>query len=386
MIFPNSIIVNYSRKNQAAFFPGVHYVLGAWYRGDELGRRGGVFYIGQMLGTLTAGLIQSGASQHLDGVHGLAGWRWMFIISALMTIPVAIAGVFIWPGTPAKPNTLFLSPTELTLASSRLQALKADVTVDTAPARSRRQLLAHVFTDWKIYVLTFWDILFWNAGTNSYNGYLIWLKSLHRFSTPRVNQLGTTAPAIGIFFVLFVNFSSDLLWGPSGAIAFAHTWNFVAMVILAVWEVPEAAKWFAFNSTYTQVAMSSVLYGWSNDILRHDAAERSFVIVVMNLIAQSTTAWTGVLAFKTVKAPRYLVGWSFAGTSSFLIILFTYAVVGPLARREERKYAGGSEGLRSDGEAEEAESDQDAGKAAAVASVADAAPNNNKYAEYSLGL
>jgi hypothetical protein len=60
---------------KAAFFPGVHYVLGAWYRGDELGRRGGVFYVGQMLGTLTAGLIQSGASAHLNGVRGMAGWR-----------------------------------------------------------------------------------------------------------------------------------------------------------------------------------------------------------------------------------------------------------------------------------------------------------------------
>lgn len=60
---------------EAAFFPGVHYVLGAWYRGDELGRRGGVFYVGQMLGTLTAGLIQSGASAHLNGVRGMAGWR-----------------------------------------------------------------------------------------------------------------------------------------------------------------------------------------------------------------------------------------------------------------------------------------------------------------------
>lgn len=60
---------------EAAFFPGVHYVLGSWYRGDELGRRGGVFYVGQMLGTLTAGLIQSGASANLDGVRGMSGWR-----------------------------------------------------------------------------------------------------------------------------------------------------------------------------------------------------------------------------------------------------------------------------------------------------------------------
>jgi hypothetical protein len=44
-------------------------------RADELGRRGGIFYIGLTLGSLTAGLIQSAASANLEGVAGLAGWR-----------------------------------------------------------------------------------------------------------------------------------------------------------------------------------------------------------------------------------------------------------------------------------------------------------------------
>jgi hypothetical protein len=260
----------------------------------------------------------------------------MFIISALMTIPVAIAGVFVWPGTPAKPNKLFLTDHEISLAVKRLKEVKADTEEKTTLTKT--QLLRRILVDWKIYVLSFWAILFWNAGSTSYGGYLIWLKSLHRYSVPKVNQLGTTAPALGILYVLFVNFSSDLLWGPSGAIAFAHAWNFAAMTILAVWNVPESAKWFAFNSAYTQVAMSSVLYGWSNDILRHNSAERSVIIVFMNLLAQSTTAWTGVLVFKTVEAPRFLKGWTFCAVNSFLLVIFTYAVIRPLAAREERRY------------------------------------------------
>lgn len=44
-------------------------------RSDELGRRGGIFYVGLALGSLSSGLIQSSASAHLDGVAGLAGWR-----------------------------------------------------------------------------------------------------------------------------------------------------------------------------------------------------------------------------------------------------------------------------------------------------------------------
>lgn len=47
---------------EAAFFPAIHYIFGSWYRADDVGRRGGFLYVGLTLGTLTAALIQSGAS------------------------------------------------------------------------------------------------------------------------------------------------------------------------------------------------------------------------------------------------------------------------------------------------------------------------------------
>lgn len=52
-------------------------VSGSWYRGHEIARRGGIFYTGLNLGTLTAGLIAAGASHRLEGVQGMSGWRWM---------------------------------------------------------------------------------------------------------------------------------------------------------------------------------------------------------------------------------------------------------------------------------------------------------------------
>jgi hypothetical protein len=292
-----------------------------------------------MLGTLTAGMIQSGATAHLDGVRGLAGWRWMFIINALMTLPVAIAGILIWPGTPAKPNKLFLTDSDLAFAIKRLEERRADTTETVK--QSRWQILGKIFTSRRIYLLTLWTILFWNSGSTSTGAYLLWLKSLKRFSAPKVTQLGTTAPALGILYVLFVNFSSDLLWGPTGAITFAHAVHFTAMTILAAWKVPEAAKWVAFNLSYTQVAMSSVLYGWANDILRHDSTQRSITIVFMNLVAQSTTAWTHILVFKTSEGPRFLKGYTFCATNSFALVLFTIFVVRRFARSQEKK-------LRSD--------------------------------------
>jgi hypothetical protein len=58
-----------------------------------------------------------------------------------------------------------------------------------------------------------------------------------------------------------------------------------------IWEVPEGAKWFAFCSTSWSYALSSVLHGWVNNILRDSPETRSFTLVFMNIMAQSSTAW-----------------------------------------------------------------------------------------------
>ncbi|KAK8043204.1 major facilitator superfamily transporter [Apiospora phragmitis] len=105
----------------AAFFPVMHYFFGSWYRGDEIGRRGGIFYVGLSLGTLTAGLIQAGASARLNDVNGLAGWRWMYIICALITIPIGMLGYYVIPGTPDQPNSLVLTKEDVLIGEKRLK-------------------------------------------------------------------------------------------------------------------------------------------------------------------------------------------------------------------------------------------------------------------------
>ncbi|KAI4853461.1 MFS general substrate transporter [Aureobasidium sp. EXF-8845] len=318
---------------ESAFFPAVHFVLGAWYRGDEISRRGGIFYVGLTLGTLTASLIQAACSAHLDGVHGLAGWRWMFIINAIITLPLGIIGFWVWPGTPSNSKSVFLSKQELVLAKERLE--RAGHTVEHKPFTLA--LAKKVFLGWKIWVLVIWDIFFWNACLNASTApYLLWLKSLHKYPKSRLNELSATAPGLGIFYVLFICFGADLVFGRPGAITIAHSWNLIGVVILLVWDVPKAAKFFAYNTSYSAVAMSSVLYGWANDILKHDINERSLTLVAMNAIAQSTTVWTPLIFWKTVEAPRFAKGFSFTAAMAICLIGMTW-IVHFLHQRQERQ-------------------------------------------------
>lgn len=297
----------------------MHFIFGSWYRSDEIARRGGIFYLGNTLGTLTAGLIQAGASARLDGVHGLAGWRWMYIICAVITIPIGIVGYFVLPGTPNMPNRIFLSEDELRVRKSQLEGAGHAISSEKVTLKT----LKHIFGNVQFWMLLILDVVYWNASLNAYaGGYLLWLKSLGRYSTSRINALGTIVPSVGIFYTLFICFASDLLIGPAWAITVAHLWNITGLVIQVIWDVPEAALWFSFITTYAAVSMSSVLYGWVNTQLRSSPAKRSFTLVLINSISQSTALWTQLLTFPTVEAPRFTKGYSFVlGNAICLVFL-----------------------------------------------------------------
>ncbi|RDW78826.1 putative MFS transporter Seo1 [Aspergillus mulundensis] len=320
---------------EAAFFPGMHYIFGAWYRGDEIARRGGCFYVGLTLGTLTASLIQAGTSARLDGVHGLAGWRWMYIICAIITIPIGVLGYFILPGTPDKPNRLVINEKDIQLSKARLSRAG-----HTFQGKFTLRSLTNVLQNWKFWALLLLDIFFWNGSINtSAGGYLLWLKSLKRYSTSRLNELGAISPALGMFYTLFICFASDLVLGPAWAITVAHVWNIIGLVILVTWDVPESALWFAFITTYSAVSMSSVLYGWVNEQLRYSPVERSITLVILNTVAQSTTAWTPLLVFKTVEGPRFKKGYSFVLGNAICLIALAHVIRYFIARQDKRQKA-----------------------------------------------
>lgn len=254
----------------------------------------------------------------------------MYIICAIITIPIGLLGYVILPGTPDKPNRLVLKQADIELAKRRLQRAGHSV-----QEHFRWKALVSIAGNWKFWALLLLDIFFWNGSINTTTGgYLLWLKSLKRFSTSRINELNAIAPALGIFYTLFICFSSDLLFGPAWAITIAHTWNIIGLVILVVWDVPQSALWFAFATTYSAVAMSSVLYGWVNSQLRYSPVERAVALIILNAVSQSTTAWTPLLVFKTVEGPRFTKGYSFVLGNAICLVILAH-VIQFFAKREE---------------------------------------------------
>ncbi|KAG5354828.1 putative transporter SEO1 [Yarrowia sp. B02] len=320
---------------EASWYPLMHYMLGSWFKPREINRRAGFVYCAQFLGTITSGLLAAAAITHLDGYLGHKGWQWMFIVDGIMTLPVGLLGIWVLPGTPYRCSSVFLTHEEVVLARERLKRGPND---NHQLALFDKQLWKNLLTSWKLWVPMAADVTFWcSCQVPSSGAFILWLKSLDRYTTAGVNNMSTISPALGFAWVAIVVTIADYSNRWMG-IVFAELWVIIGAVILAVWNVPESAKWLAWCTSYFSISMSASLYSWINDICRHNAQERAIVLLLVNTMAQTCQTWTSVLVFKTVESPRFLKGYSFTAACSFVLICLVFVMLW-FYKKQERKDA-----------------------------------------------
>ena len=85
---------------------------------------------------------------------------------------------------------------------------------------------------------------------------------------------------------------------------------------------------------YGATVISPVFHEWTGDILKHNTAERAFILVTMNCILQGMTAWIALVTFPTVEAPRFTKGFSFTLAVS-VVFLGVTQVIRHLHKRQE---------------------------------------------------
>ncbi|WP_250476051.1 MFS transporter [Caballeronia sp. GAFFF1] len=76
---------------EAGFFPGVTFYLACWFPAKYRTRMLAWFMVGVPVSSILSGPL-SGFLLNMDGILGLAGWKWMFILQGL---PASIIGVVV---------------------------------------------------------------------------------------------------------------------------------------------------------------------------------------------------------------------------------------------------------------------------------------------------
>ncbi|PSR84205.1 hypothetical protein PHLCEN_2v5493 [Hermanssonia centrifuga] len=97
-----------------------------------------------------SGLLAT-AIHNLDGVHGIAGWRWIFIVEGCITAGMGLLAFIFMTSNPA--TAKFLSPTEREIVA---RANEADRALKSQESFSSSQIRS-AFTDWRTYV---WSLMY----------------------------------------------------------------------------------------------------------------------------------------------------------------------------------------------------------------------------------
>lgn len=142
------------------------------------------------------GYMQAAAYTNLNGVGGMSGWRWLFIIDGSISLPLSILGFFIFPGMPMSGKIWWMTEAEYELGQLRMREAGVE-----APKKISKALLRRIFLNWHWYLGVLPYILFL-SGAYPHGQMAIWLKDLaNRYGTytiPQINTIPTGAQGVSV--------------------------------------------------------------------------------------------------------------------------------------------------------------------------------------------
>ncbi|WP_336711176.1 MFS transporter [Arthrobacter sp. USHLN218] len=104
---------------EAGLFPGVMYFLTQWFVRKERAKANGLFLLGVSFANVI-GAPLGGALLNMEGVGGLHGWQWMFLIEG---IPACFLAIVVWKMLPDRPTQAkFLTYEEAASLEARIAA------------------------------------------------------------------------------------------------------------------------------------------------------------------------------------------------------------------------------------------------------------------------
>jgi MFS family permease len=104
---------------EAGFFPGVAYYLGTWFPSSYRTRMIAWFMVAVPVSSIVAGPV-SGELLGMDGVWGLAGWKWLFLCEGLPVVLLGLAALKVLADRPE--DAAWLTEEERQVVRDRLAA------------------------------------------------------------------------------------------------------------------------------------------------------------------------------------------------------------------------------------------------------------------------
>ncbi|VDB96701.1 unnamed protein product [Peniophora sp. CBMAI 1063] len=284
---------------EAGLFPGVVYYFTLWYPRDMLQFRVGIFYGAASMAGAFSGLLAFGIS-FMDGIAGLEGWSWIFILEGIATVIVGVTAFFVLVDFPA--TALFLTPEE---RSYLVWKKKFDNSSVGEEERFHIRHLLSTFTDWQIYA----HILVYMSIVGPLYGFSLFLPSIiNTFGfSPAISNLLTVPPYI-VATIVLITFA--IL---SDRMKIRSLFILICLVLLVVGfsinisDAPSGVKYFgAFLCTTGTYAAFPGIVAWLGNNL--SGQYKRGVGMAVHIGVGNLSGAIASNVYRTQDAPRYILG------------------------------------------------------------------------------
>ncbi|KAK1957566.1 major facilitator superfamily transporter [Colletotrichum sublineola] len=311
---------------EAGFFPGVLYLLSCWYTRAELGKRFAIFYTAAVLSGAFGGLLAGAITANLHDAHGIAGWRWLFIIEGVATVGVALIAFFVLLDYPSTARQL--TPAQRRLASIRI------IADGIASGGQNRKRLSHwnafvaAVADPRTYAFILLFMLDVGAGTISY--FIPTITLTLGYDTVTAQYMTVPVYAMASVCLNIVAWSSDRRaerrWHVAGPLAV----GFACSVVCAAVQAPVVRYvMICFVAAGIWSALPLVL-SWASGVVSLPPEKRAIVLALVNAFGNFSSVY-GSRIWPSRDSPEYRVG--FGVTAAFLGAGMVVAALIPLFDR-----------------------------------------------------
>lgn len=308
---------------ESAFYPGVIFYLSCWYTRREIAKRSSLFVAGSWISGAFSGLIAYGVLDNMQGTHGKAAWRWLFIIEGVATMGVALIALVVLPDIPA--TTWWLSKEEQCLGVVRMAEDVGAADDDTSGATSGEEASAWyglrlALKDEK--VLLFWILLFATCVAAGVNTVFPQIVDSLGYSQSKT-LLMTAPPWLLVTITSVLNaFHSDITGERFWHIVYGPSVSLVAF-ILGIATTNTAARYVCMMLILQIYSSYSLMYAWVVNNIPRPPVKRAAAVALINIGANIPNIWVPYLYASG--APHFYVG--FGVCIAFLVICISMLFV-----------------------------------------------------------
>ncbi|KAK7438662.1 major facilitator superfamily transporter [Colletotrichum acutatum] len=350
---------------EAGLFPGVAYYLTMWYCRHEIQLRQAMFFSAASIAGAFSGLLAFAISK-MDGIGGLEGWRWIFILEGIVTVLVAIMAFFALHDFPE--TAKFLTEEERAFIVFRLKYQgqvqgKQENRVQVAEAEEFKwKYVVDAFTDWQIWINIF---VYWGVRLSSTTIIDEWMLTLFaRFTAQLMTvPIYITAAILAVIVAyisdrvgkrspFIVGFLCMMIVGFSMCISSSNPKVVYGGVFIAACSIypafPGVISWLSNNlaGSYKRSAGMALQIGVGNlGGVRHTPVPIPHVRNDESRFADFEKAMASNF-YRQKDGPRYILGHALelgfisVGIIAALILIFSYIGIN---KKRDRKMAAGED-------------------------------------------